>query len=78
MPTMTSYAPGSFCWFELATSDQNAAKSFYSNLFGWVINDVPMGQYEGTPIYGLPLAARYFFGKDLRAVSPSEAAMLVG
>jgi penicillin-binding protein 1B len=42
------------------------------------INDVPMGQYEGTPIYGLPLAARYFFGKDLRAVSPSEAAMLVG
>jgi len=22
------------------------------------INDVPMGEYEGTPIYGLPLAAR--------------------
>ena len=42
------------------------------------INDVPMGEYEGTPIYGLPLAARYFFGKDLRAVSPSEAATLIG
>jgi len=42
------------------------------------INDVPMGEYEGTPIYGLPLAARYFFGKDLRAVSPAEAATLIG
>jgi penicillin-binding protein 1B len=42
------------------------------------INDVPMGEYEGTPIYGLPLAARYFFGKDLRVVSPPEAATLIG
>jgi len=42
------------------------------------INDVPMGEYEGTPIYGLPLAAHYFFGKDLRAVSPAEAATLIG
>ena len=42
------------------------------------INDVPMGEYEGSPIYGLPLAARYFFNKDLRAVSPAEAAILIG
>ncbi len=41
---MTSYAPGNFCWFELATSDQTAAKSFYSNIFGWVPNDSPMGE----------------------------------
>ena len=34
---------GSFCWMELATTDQNAAKSFYSNLFGWAAEDVPMG-----------------------------------
>src|SRR5579884_189135 len=27
------------------------------------VNDVPMGEYDGTPIYGLPLAARYFFNK---------------
>lgn len=40
---MTSYAPGNFCWFELATSDQNAAKSFYKSVFGWEPNDVPMG-----------------------------------
>ena len=42
------------------------------------INDVPMGEYEGSPIYGLPLAARYFFNKDLRAVAPAEAATLIG
>lgn len=34
--------PGSFCWFELATSDQAAAKKFYGGLFGWTANDAPM------------------------------------
>ncbi len=42
------------------------------------INDVPMGEYDGTPIEGMPLAARYFFNKDLREVSPAEAATLIG
>jgi penicillin-binding protein 1B len=42
------------------------------------INDVPMGDYHGAPIYGLPLAARYLFNKDLRQVTPAEAAMLIG
>jgi penicillin-binding protein 1B len=42
------------------------------------INDVPMGEYDGTPIYGLPLAARYFFNKDLSRVTPAEAATLIG
>lgn len=43
MPTMTTYAPGNFCWFELATSDQAGAKDFYSKVFGWTITDSPMG-----------------------------------
>ena len=42
------------------------------------INDVPMGEYDGTPIYGMPLAARYFFNKDLSRVTPAEAATLIG
>src|SRR3984893_826505 len=42
------------------------------------INDVPMGEYEGTPIDGMPQAARYFFNKDLSEVTPAEAATLVG
>jgi penicillin-binding protein 1B len=42
------------------------------------INDVPMGEYDGTPIEGMPLAARYFFNKDLREVTAVEAATLIG
>jgi penicillin-binding protein 1B len=42
------------------------------------INDVPMGAFDGTPITGMPLAARYFFNKDLREVTPAEAATLIG
>ena len=40
---ITKAKPGSFCWFELATSDQEAAKTFYGKLFGWTANDAPMG-----------------------------------
>jgi predicted enzyme related to lactoylglutathione lyase len=43
MAYVEKHAPGSFCWLELATTDQNAAKQFYSSLFGWIINDFPMG-----------------------------------
>src|SRR5882757_8207171 len=42
------------------------------------INDVPMGAYEGTPIEGMPQAARYFFNKDLSKATPAEAATLIG
>ena len=34
---------GSFCWLELATTDQKAASRFYSDLFGWTAEDAPMG-----------------------------------
>ncbi len=42
------------------------------------VNDVPLGEYHGAPLYGMPLAARYFFNKDLREVTPAEAATLIG
>ena len=34
---------GSFCLLELGTTDRNAAKTFYSTLFGWTSQDMPMG-----------------------------------
>ncbi|MEP7364181.1 MAG: VOC family protein [Acidobacteriota bacterium] len=43
MPHIDSHLPGSFCWFELCTSDQAAAKRFYGGLFGWSVQDHPMG-----------------------------------
>ncbi len=44
---VSKHAPGRFCWIELGTTDQDAAKKFYSELFGWTINDFPMGS-EGV------------------------------
>lgn len=35
---------GTFCWNELMTRDAAAAKAFYGSLFGWKMNDMPMGQ----------------------------------
>jgi predicted enzyme related to lactoylglutathione lyase len=43
MPHVTAHQPGSFCWIELATSDADAARSFYTRLFGWTVNEIPMG-----------------------------------
>ncbi len=43
MGERTSYAPGTFCWAELTTTDQSAAKSFYGALLGWQANDTPVG-----------------------------------
>lgn len=42
------------------------------------VNDVALGDYHGAPIYGLPAAARDFFHKDLRELTPAEAAVLIG
>ena len=43
MPHIDQHKPGSFCWIELATTDQNAAKTFYGSLFSWAAKDEPMG-----------------------------------
>jgi hypothetical protein len=43
MANIDQHPAGSFCWIELHTSDQTAAKSFYSSLFGWEAHDSPMG-----------------------------------
>jgi predicted enzyme related to lactoylglutathione lyase len=53
-------APGIFCWWELSTNDAAAAKSFYSNLFGWTPFDVPLsngGVYTMLKVDGKDVAA---------------------
>ena len=35
----TAPAHGTFCWNELATTDLDAAKKFYTELFGWQLKD---------------------------------------
>ena len=43
MTNIDKHPSGSFCWIELATTDQPAAKNFYGSIFGWSPNDMPMG-----------------------------------
>ncbi|HEY6273178.1 MAG TPA: VOC family protein [Terriglobales bacterium] len=58
---------GSFCWVELATTDQSAAKAFYTSLFGWTVTDYPMGAsgaYSMFRLHERDAAAGYTLGKD--------------
>ena len=43
MGERTSYAPGTFSWVDLATSDPDGAKAFYGALFGWESEDMDAG-----------------------------------
>ena len=60
MPEILRYQPGSFCWTELATTDMVSARKFYSGLFGWTVNTVPVGEtreYTMMQIAGKDVAA---------------------
>jgi predicted enzyme related to lactoylglutathione lyase len=60
MPEVERHQPGAFCWAELATTEQSAAKSFYTELFGWTFEDRPMGPgevYTMLKLRGLEVAA---------------------
>jgi predicted enzyme related to lactoylglutathione lyase len=52
MGERTSYPPGTFSWAELATSDAEAAKTFYAGLFGWDYQDNPIGDGQ---VYSMAL-----------------------
>jgi uncharacterized protein len=67
MTTKTTPKPGSFCWMELGTTDQKAAKKFYMDLFGWTVDDAPMGPGEFYSMFkldGQDAAAAYTLRKD--------------
>jgi len=44
MGERTQYAPGTFSWVDLSTTDQAAARAFYRDLFGWEADDMPAGE----------------------------------
>ena len=50
MPTRDSYAQGTPNWVDLQTTDQAAAKAFYTGVFGWSYDDQPM---EGDAVYSI-------------------------
>ena len=60
--------PGTFCWVELGTSDDAAAKKFYTDLFGWGTNENDMGEMGTYYIFtknGKEAAAMYRLGANM-------------
>jgi hypothetical protein len=60
MAERTQYTPGTFSWADLSTPDQDGAKAFYTALFGWDVQDNPVGDdmvYSMMLIDGKPVAA---------------------
>lgn len=60
MPKFESYVQGTPSYVELMTPDQAAAKEFYGQLFGWQVEDMPMGDdyyvtasLEGDAVCGI-------------------------
>ena len=65
MPERTSHNPGTISWSDLATTDADAAKAFYSGLFGWDYDEMPAG--EGV-IYSMAKHG----GRAAAAISPQQ------
>jgi uncharacterized protein len=58
MPTMTTYAPGTPSWVDLASPDLAASVAFYSALFGWEAQDqgADAGNYHIFELGGVAIA----------------------
>ena len=66
MPKRTSYAQGTPNWVDLQTTDPEAAKAFYSGLFGWRFDDMPV---EGGSAYSMALMDGEFVDRPLGPVA---------
>lgn len=69
MPHIDTHPEGAFCWVELATTAQEAAKTFYSGLFGWEAFDSPLGPGEVYTMFrleGRDAAAAYTLNAQQR------------
>lgn len=79
MPNIEKHTPGTFCWIELATTDQNAAKNFYGKLFGWEANDMPTGPNDFYTIFklnGRDVAAAYTLKQEQQSAGTPSSWML--
>ncbi len=60
MQEVVSYPPATFSWVDLSTTDPDAAKQFYTQLFGWTFEDLPAGKgmvYTMLKLNGRDVAA---------------------
>ncbi len=70
MQETPQYSPGTFCWVDLGTTDGEAAKKFYTQLFDWEFTDHPAGPdmvYTMLTLNGKEVAALYQMPPDMTA-----------
>ncbi len=70
MPEVTSHAPGAPSWFELSTTDESGALSFYSALFGWENEPHEIGpnwNYNMQKVQGQYACSIYQQGEEERS-----------
>jgi predicted enzyme related to lactoylglutathione lyase len=68
MGERTSHSPGTFSWIDLATTDTDGAKRFYTGLFGWDVDDRPI---PGDGVYTMLLRE----GKAVAALFEGQEGM---
>lgn len=71
MADFTSHKPGTFSWPELSTTDQKGGVAFYKTLFGWDVNDQPMGPDDVYSMFqkrGKPVGAGYTMRPEERSM----------
>ncbi len=69
MTEMKNYAPNTFCWVDLATTDAKAAKNFYTGFFDWSANDMPAddsGVYTMFEKNGKSVCALYEMSEEMK------------
>ena len=54
---MTTPAPGTLAWFEVATSDPDGAQKFYGNLFDWTFVADPASEASGMDYRNITTSA---------------------
>jgi predicted enzyme related to lactoylglutathione lyase len=70
MGNRDSYAPGTFCWADLGTTDIESARAFYTRVFGWQAVDRPTENgetYTRFRVEDRDVAALYEMGEEERA-----------
>jgi uncharacterized protein len=68
VPQRSSYAEGTPNWVDLQTTDVDSAKAFYSTVFGWTYDDMPM---EQGGVYSLARLG----GELVAAIAPQNPAL---
>jgi uncharacterized protein len=63
MGERSEYKAGTFSWSDLTTTDQDGAKKFYTELFGWETTDNEVGE-------GVYYTMAQLGGKEVAAISP--------